>query len=254
MHHEILHSLMIEGILGIPFSEQRHRCFSPKISTGNTLLYGGPQMGYSIPEIVLELGLHPGSVQVQGITFPGAGPYVLIGHGPKHAWTVTSGLSDAVDTYAEKLNPQHLELYQYKGDWIPLEKRTETIEVKSTRRHPPQSVEFDIIRTIHGPVVEWDDEKSLAYSIKRSFWKKEAHITIAFHALNRSDRLQEISRAIKDIPVSFNLVYANSAGDIAYLHLGKHPIRPVGIEDRLPVPGTAEYNGRDLSPLNGCRT
>ena len=45
---------------------------SPELSaTGNALELGGPQMGYSMPQIVYELGLHGAGINAVGMAIPG---------------------------------------------------------------------------------------------------------------------------------------------------------------------------------------
>src|SRR4030042_6216246 len=94
-----------------------------KSATGNALLLGGPQMGHSIPQIVVELGLHGAGINATGMTFPGVGPAIAIGVSEWGAWTTTSGLSDGVDTYIEVLHPLNKTKYLFKNKWYSMERR-----------------------------------------------------------------------------------------------------------------------------------
>ncbi len=74
--------------------------------TGQALAVMGPQVGYYTPEVFLEYELHAPGIDVSGVSFPGASPYPLIGHGIDFAWTGTSAFSDNEDVFAERLcNP-----------------------------------------------------------------------------------------------------------------------------------------------------
>src|SRR5207253_9510388 len=68
--------------------------------TGNPILLGGPQVGYAIPSFFFEVGLHTPTTGVVGV-IPPAGPGVVIGRTQNFAFTITSGISDQVDTYLE---------------------------------------------------------------------------------------------------------------------------------------------------------
>src|SRR5205807_772851 len=48
---------------------------------GHALAAMGPQVGYYSPQIFSEYELHGGGIDSEGVTFPGASPYPLIGHG-----------------------------------------------------------------------------------------------------------------------------------------------------------------------------
>src|SRR5205823_5128828 len=77
---------------------------SPKLSKdGKPLWAAGPQVGYWSPQIFSEYELHGGGIDVEGVTFPGAAPWPLIGHGIDFAWTGTSANSDNQDTFVETL-------------------------------------------------------------------------------------------------------------------------------------------------------
>jgi acyl-homoserine lactone acylase PvdQ len=50
-------------------------------SNGHALAAMGPQVGYYSPQIFSEYELHGGGIDAEGVSFPGASPYPLIGHG-----------------------------------------------------------------------------------------------------------------------------------------------------------------------------
>src|SRR5206468_2318229 len=71
--------------------------------TGQALAVMGPQVGYYTPEVFYEYELHGGGIDTSGVSFPGASPYPLIGHGADFAYTGTSAYSANKDVFAEKL-------------------------------------------------------------------------------------------------------------------------------------------------------
>ena len=74
-----------------------------RTKSGHPILVGGPQTSYFYPELLLEIDLHGGGYDARGVTFPGLGPWVVIGRSRSYAWTATAGGSDLTDQRAELL-------------------------------------------------------------------------------------------------------------------------------------------------------
>src|SRR4029453_16479896 len=60
---------------------------------GGATLFNGPQLGFSIPELFIEMELHSPGFDVRGATAPGV-PVLGLGHNEHVAWGLTSGLTD----------------------------------------------------------------------------------------------------------------------------------------------------------------
>src|SRR5262249_23061739 len=86
----------------------------PLTDTGHPNLLGGPQGRDAIPGFFFEVGLHLPASGAVGV-IPPAGPSIVIGRTEHFAYTITSGISDAVDTYLEVLNPADAHQYQFQG-------------------------------------------------------------------------------------------------------------------------------------------
>src|SRR5207247_8856973 len=98
---------------------------------GGALLYGGPQAGYSVPAVFVRMEVHGVGIDVAGVAVPGSGPVIVIGHTPHHAWSLTTGQDDQVDTYLERVrkdpaDPSGRSLQvSMNGTWQPVEMRAE---------------------------------------------------------------------------------------------------------------------------------
>ena len=102
---------------------------SPRLTAdGRALLLGGPQMGYSVPQISMEIGAHSGGYNADGITFAGL-PTVAIGMTDNFAWTFTSGISDNSDIYYEVLNPNNPGQYLFDGSYRDFDCSQETFHI-----------------------------------------------------------------------------------------------------------------------------
>ncbi len=222
--------------LGVPVKLGSYAwAISPeKSANGSAMLFGGPQMGFDTPPVIHEVQLQGGDgFDVMGMGFAGA-PGVLIGRNKDMAWTSTTATGDNVDTYAETLcGPTS---YMFNGYCTPMQVREETINVRNT---VPET--YTVMRTIHGPVIEVDTAKGIAYSQKRAHWMQEFTSGIpAFLGFDRAHTVADFTAAAKLIVTSHNFLYADNRGNIAYWQAGQVPVRPAGYDTRLPLPGTGE--------------
>ncbi|MEM3578837.1 MAG: penicillin acylase family protein [Candidatus Bathyarchaeia archaeon] len=229
--------------LGIPtkFGSNAWMVSPSKSKSGNALQVGGPQMGHSIPQIVLEVGLHGAGIDAVGMMMP-QGPFVLIGVSEYGAWTSTTGVSDVMDTYIEVLNPLNHTQYLYNNQWVPMEVRTERIYgYKKTTW-----VDKPVYRTLHGPVFMWDEANHLAFSMKTPYYKNELAAEEGWMLFQEARNIEEFQEAVKLIQPSHNFYWIDRAGNIGYWHAGTFPIKPATgrggriIDDRLPLYGTGE--------------
>ncbi len=217
---------------------------APKRSvSGNALLVGGPQMGFSTPQIAHEVHLSGAGYNVIGMGFGGI-PGVLIGSNDDLAWTSTSGITDLVDIFAEKIDPANKYRYLHKGQWREMERREEIIEVRGG-----QPVKIEVARTVHGPVLEWDEKAGMAYAISAPFRGHETDGTEAFLSFNRAKNVEEFGRYASKIWLSHNFFVATRSGDIAYWHAGRPPVRAPGLDPRFPLPGTGEGDWKGVVPF-----
>ena len=212
-------------------------------ASGLPMLANDPHLGIQMPSIWYEAGLHGGSYDVVGFTFPGV-PGVIIGHNQQIAWGVTNVGPDTQDLYIEKINPSNARQYEYQGQWQDMEVVTETILVANG-----EPVELEVLITRHGPIISdvVDDEKD----VLAMRWTAQEPSTILSSVL-MLDKAQDYDAfkdalAYWDIP-SQNFVYADVAGNIAYQTPGRVPIRSQG-DGQLPVPGwTGEYEWTGFIP------
>jgi len=203
-------------------------------ASGNATLVGGPQMGFATPQIAHEVHLSGAGLNIIGMGFAGI-PGVLIGHNDHLAWTTTSGLTDMEDVFVEKLNPSNKYQYWFQGRWHEMERRIETIQVRDGK---PEVIE--VCRTVHGPVLEWDDKEPVAYSVRRAFRGKELETMRAITGFWTARNLNEFAAHARLIWLTHNFFVATLQGDIGYWHCGRPPQRADGVDSRLPTSGTGE--------------
>jgi penicillin G amidase len=211
-----------------------------KSVSGNAMLVGGPQMGFSTPQIAHEIQLTGAGYNVMGMGFAGI-PGVLIGSNENLAWTSTSGESHNEDVFVEKAKAGNEHAYFYRGEYHAMEHRVEQIVV---RGH--DAVPYDVYRTVHGPVIEWSPSKDVAYSKQMSYFGKEWETTIAFLGLNTARSIQDIPALAAKIASSHNIFVATRDGDIGFWHGGYFPAYPENVDPRLPLRGTGEDDWKGI--------
>ena len=219
-------------------------------ATGHPLFVAGPQVGYSYPELLLELDLHGGGIDARGASFPGLSFYVLLGRGKDFAWSATSANSDIVDQYVETLCGGDDVHYLYKGECRPMPVFDAGV-LKGTESEPDRQVIFH--ETVHGPVIGYaraEDGTRVAISRKRSTRGRELLSALAFQDLNtnRVHDPQSFFRAMNQLEFTFNWFYADDR-DIAMFSSGRLPVRAPNVGSGLPTKGTGEYEWRGFLPL-----
>ena len=95
---------------------------SAKHSTnGHPIAVLGPQVGYYVPQILMEEDLHGAGHRRPRRRLRRGQPFVELGHGRDYAWSATTATSDNVDTFAEVLCKDTVH-YIYRGKCVPMEK------------------------------------------------------------------------------------------------------------------------------------
>ncbi|MEA2452440.1 MAG: hypothetical protein QOG04_1150 [Actinomycetota bacterium] len=225
-----------------------------KSATGNTLNWGGPQVGYNVPQFFMEIDVHSPSFDFRGPAVPGASLLIPLGRGIEHAWSLTTASSDAVDVRAEELcepgggnATEDSNGYMFDGACVAMTARTETIPVKGGSDDM-----LSVYRTSHGPVFDRGTVGGapVAFTRERAFWLHETDSVISFMraAKNTVASIADFSAAMSTSTMAFNAIYVDST-DLGYFHVGKYPIRAEGVDPMLPSWGTGEWEWQGFIPF-----
>lgn len=202
--------------------------------SGDALLYGGPQMGFSSPSVMYEVGLHGPDFDVTGTTVTGA-PFVMFGHNRDGAFTSTAGVDNAVQMFVESLvETDNGYASEFRGGTSPVEERTETIPVKGA-----DDADVTIRRTRHGVVTDWLPDEDEALAKTRTYEGRELDGFCAFYDAQFAEDVTEFANRSAGCPYPVNLLWADAAGDIGFFHLGRYPDPDaVDWDLRLPADGS----------------
>lgn len=227
--------------------------------SGLPLLSNDPHLGAALPSVWYQVQLRCAKVtdscpfDVGGFSFSGL-PGIVIGHNQHIAWGFTNLTTDVTDLYIEKVQGDQ---YWRDGALVPLEERTETIEVAGA-----DDVTLSIRSTLHGPIISGlvddftavaddpeasleaggataspaEDDVEYAVSLRWTALDPGTASTAIF-ALSTAQDFEDFRYAASlfDVPAQ-NLVYADVDGNIGYQAPGRLPIRGAG-DGWMPQPG-----------------
>ena len=214
-----------------------------KSASGKAMLMGGPQFNFQVPSALYEVGLHGAGIDAVGSTLTGY-PFLMFSYNRRAAFSSTAGMDNIEDIFAEKLNPRNSRQYWYKGAWRDMEVRIESFRVKDTE----EPVMKELSYTVHGPVFYVDEQNNVAFSKRLSCKESFLMGFVSFYEGMQAETVAEFNNAARLSDMSINYFFANVDGDIAYYHLGRHPVRAEGVDPRLPTPGTGEFEWRGYVP------
>ena len=224
-------------------------------ASGHAIGVLGPQVGYYVPQILMEEDLHGPGIDARGAAFPGVNLYVQLGHGRDYAWSATTATSDNVDTFAEVLCQDDFH-YLYKGKCLAMEKldRTNSWSPNVSDMTPAGSETLTAYRTVHGIVYSRGTVKGkkVAFVTARTTYFHEADSSLGFIALNDPNQVHDpasFQRAASDINFAFNWSYID-ADHIAYYLSGWYPQRAKGVSPDFPVLGTGRYDWKNYNPAD----
>jgi len=222
-------------------------------ATGHPIGVLGPQVGYYVPQILMEEDLHGPGIDARGAAFAGVNLFVELGHGRDYAWSATTATSDNVDTFAEVLCQDAFH-YSYRGKCLPMEKleKSESWTPNTIDPSPAGSQTLVAYRTVHGIVFARGrvGKKKVAFVHQRSTYFHEADSVIGFAQLNEPgvvSGVQGFKQAVSNINFLFNWSYVDSE-HIAYALSGAMPQRAKGTSPDFPVLGTGKYDWKGFDP------
>ena len=222
-------------------------------ATGHPIAVMGPQVGYFVPQILMEEDLHGPGIDARGASFAGVNLYVELGHGRDYAWSATSAGSDNVDTFAEVLCRDNFH-YLYRGKCKPMEKleKTESWAPNAIDSTEAGSQTLTAYRTVHGILFARGKvgARKVAFVHQRSTYFHEADSVVGFGQLNEPGFLTGVSafkKAVSNIGFTFNWAYVDSER-IAYGMSGAMPQRARGTSPDFPILGTGQYDWKGFKP------
>ena len=169
--------------------------------------------------------------RMHGGLFPGA-PFPVVGTNGVLGWAATVNLPDLADIYRLRTDARHRDQYFYDGQWRRFETRLIWLRVKIGPVVVP--VPRTLRYTVHGPAFQTGD----GWVAVRYAGAGEIRALEQFYRLGRAQNFEQwrAAMAMHAIP-SFNFIYGDNTGRIAYLYNAILPRRAAGYDWSGCVPG-----------------
>jgi acyl-homoserine-lactone acylase len=217
-----------------------------RTASGKPILLGNPHQPWSVLYWEAHITV-PGKINLFGTTYAGL-PVPRHGFNDTLGWTHTVNNIDPEDVYALKLDPANAAQYVFDGKPQSFVKKSFTVEVKQANGSL-KSEQREFSYSHLGPVIHQTADK--AFAIKSPILE-EVRFFEQWYAMGKARNWREFQAALKmNLLPTFNLTYADVAGNTFYLWSGMLPKRvDDGTDYRLDVPGeTSKYVWTKLHPL-----
>lgn len=203
-----------------------------RTASGKPLLAGDPHRMLDVPNVYYQNHLACPDWDVIGYAFAGVPGCPHFGHNADVAWGITHAGADYHDLYIERFAPGDPTRYEFRGEWLPAERRRETIAVRGG-----EPVAIDVTVTRHGPIVVGDPASGHALALRYSATDRPNLGFTTFLPMLTARTVDELDATMREwVDPANNFIMADRHGAIGYLMRGRVPIRPRA-NGWLPVPG-----------------
>lgn len=215
-----------------------------RTESGKPLLAGDPHIAFAVPSVWYEAQLSAPGFEIYG-HHQALNPFAMLGHNAQAGWSLTMFQNDDLDLIAERVNPENPQQVWSNGQWVDLESREEQILVKDA-----ESVSLTLRRSPHGPIINDVLGTGAAGKTPVAMWwaflETPNPLLQAFYDLNRAANVKQARNAVEQIEApGLNIMWASSAGDIAWWAAAKIPRRPAGVNPSFILNGA---NGQADKP------
>ena len=189
-----------------------------------------------------QIDLHGPGIKAQGAAVPGLAMYILIGRTPNYAWSLTSAGHDVRDVYAEKLcEPDGSEPTRDSDHYMFDGNCREFVHFNAGTLNG-EPLTYDV--SAHGPVFATAtiDGEPYALSRRRSTFGRDGLNLAALKDMTEGDAStpNKFFTAANKFGFTFNWAYTSRKKN-AFFSSGRLPVRPPGLDRRLPTIGTGDY-------------
>ncbi|HRF34644.1 MAG TPA: penicillin acylase family protein [Cyclobacteriaceae bacterium] len=213
-----------------------------RTASGMPILANDTHIGFAQPAVWYEAHIEYPGYKFYGHHIAGI-PFGLLGQNHFAGWGLTMFENDDTDFFYEETNDSNQ--IKYKGEWVDLKWRKETIKVKDD-----VDVELTIPVTPHGSMISGIIDNTENLKPASLWWLLNHEPNYALQAayqLNHSQNFADVEKAASLFSVpGLNLMYADAHGNIAWWAVAKLPVRPNHVVSKFFLDGASgndEYLG-----------
>jgi len=213
---------------------------------GKPLLANDPHLGIQVPQVWFACGLECPGIEILGVGMPGF-PGIIIGRTATAAWGFTNVMSDIVDLFVLKINPE-TKTCIVDGKEKPLIPREETYILPDGRKEV--RIIYD---SPHGPLLtEITPDTDAAAALKwygtldeNVLRDRTGEGILAFPDIKKVSDVKKYGSYLSTI--GQNIVAGDTEGDILWQATGSIPYRQ-GFSGRLPAYGSLNHDWTGFVP------
>lgn len=205
-----------------------------KTYSGKPILCNDPHLGLNLPSIWLAMQLQTNTMNVMGVTIPGA-PGIVIGFNDSIAWGVTNASRDVINTYSVEYKDKSKRAYKLGNSYQAFTYQIDTIKIRGQKPY------IDSVRiTVAGSIVydetfgEANDRKHLAV-----YWRamEPSNELLTFYKLNHGKSHEDYLEALNYFGCpGQNFIYADAQNNIAIKEQGHFLMRTSSDKSRFIEP------------------
>lgn len=206
-----------------------------RTASGFPILANDTHIGFAQPAVWYEAHMEYPGYRFYGHHIAGI-PFGLLGQNHFAGWGLTMFENDDSDFFLEETNDEGK--VKYKGEWVDLEWRKETIKVKDD-----VDFELTIPVTPHGNMINGIVDFTEDMKPASLWWLLNHEPNMALQAayqLNHSQNFADVQKAASLFSApGLNLMYADAHGNIAWWAVAKLPVRPTHIVSKFFLDGAS---------------
>ncbi len=196
---------------------------------GHALVSMDPHLTWDGPLVWYEFAFYTPGLNFRGVTIPGL-PFGVMGHTDHVAWCMTNNDPSLFALYRVRVNPNNLREYSAYGQWRTFE--DVSIELRYRDAEGLHTVRQTVKKTIWGPMVPFTTTAVDLTTVGQWGMLDEAL------KMAQAKNAKDFRNALRPLGISmWNIVYADTQGNIGYQYNARVPSRDAIFDWRKPVPG-----------------
>ncbi|MEA5467832.1 penicillin acylase family protein, partial [Spirulina sp. 06S082] len=189
--------------------------------SGNALLLANPHLLWQDFYLLYEAHLNAPKMNAYGATLVGM-PALVIAFNDNLGWSLTVNPIQGKTFYDLTLADNQ---YRLDGVMRPFQIEQQTIKIKQDDGSFKEE-ELNILRSRHGVIIKKEAKSAIALRVAGL---EHPHLVEQFLSMAKATNLDEFETSISQLQLPmFNILYADKAGQIAYIFNGLVPIRERG--------------------------
>jgi penicillin amidase len=209
-----------------------------KTKSGKPILANDTHIQYAQPSVWYEAHLECPGFSIYGNFLAGT-PVPALGHTAHGGWGITMFENDDADMYREKLNPADAGQVWFKDHWENITIRKEMIKVKGE-----PDVALNVKSSRHGyflnGVLDETDSIKDPIAFWWTFYQFPSHHLKGFYDLAHARHAGDAAKAVEPLVApGLNIMWADTAGNIAWWASAKLPIRPAHTDPQRMLDGAS---------------